>query len=98
MLNLGKEVQESEKDAIVLTVALVMAAMMAVSQAAWAQDTPVGPTSNEHNAEHICGGTTSFNTIESLGGAGLGTLVSGLASLGEDIPSETHANCDTTGP
>jgi hypothetical protein len=64
MLNLGKEVKErARRMLLVLTVALVRAAMMAVSQAAGAADTPVGPTSNDQN----CGGTSSFDTIESLG-------------------------------
>ena len=74
---------------LVLAVAALVAVMMAVSQAAWAADGPVGPTRNDHN----CGGTSSFNSIQDGGGQDFGTAVGGFASSGEDIPTFTAADC-----
>jgi len=77
---------------MILTVALVMAAMMlSLSGAALAQ----GPPANEHN----CGGTSSVESIALEGsGQAFGQDVSGLADEYGGVSDFTLANCDNTGP
>jgi hypothetical protein len=77
---------------MILTVALVMAAMMfSLSGAALAQ----GPTQNEHN----CGGTSSVESIANEGsGQAFGQAVSGLAHEFGGVSDFTLANCGNTGP
>ena len=75
---------------LVLSVAALMAAMMAVG-AGPILAAPAGPKPNNHN----CGGTSSFeSTLGPGGGRLVGKVVSGIAPSG-DIPLFTHANCDT---
>ena len=76
---------------LVVTVALVMAAMLlSMSGVALAQ----GPTPNAHN----CGGTSSRTTIDALGGRGTGQLVSATARESGGVSDFTNANCGNTGP
>jgi hypothetical protein len=75
----------------VMAVALVMAAMMlSMSGLALAK----GPTPNAHN----CGGTSSRETIDALGGRGFGQLVSATARESGGVSDYTNANCGNTGP
>ena len=74
---------------VVLTMALVMAAMMVV-MAAPALAQGKGPEPNAHN----CGGTSSFETRELLGGGKqFGDLVSDVAQL-QLADNVTRANCE----
>ena len=73
---------------LVVTVALVMALMLALSGAALAQGK--GPEPNAHN----CGGAASFQTRELLGsGRAFGGLVSDVAQL-QLADNVTQANCN----
>ena len=74
---------------VVLTMALVMAAMMVV-MAAPALAQGKGPEPNPHN----CGGTSSFETREFLGsGQAFGDLVSDVAQ-DQQVDNVTQANCN----
>jgi len=81
---------------MILTVALVMAAMMlSLSGAALAQVPPQGPPANEHN----CGGTSSVESITLEGsGQAFGQAISFLAGEYGGVSDFTLANCDNTGP
>ena len=71
-----------------VTVALVMAMMLALSGAALAQGK--GPEPNAHN----CGGTSSFQTRELLGsGRAFGGVVSDVAQE-QQADNVTGANCE----
>ena len=73
---------------LVVTVALVMALMLALSGAALAQGK--GPERNDHN----CGGVSSFKSRELLGS---GRAFGGAASEGAQQQrgdNVTQANCD----
>jgi len=77
---------------LLVTVAAVMAAMMALSGVAWAAE---GPTPNGHN----CGGTSSFEGTHGPGGGeDFGTAVGDYASSGGSIPPLTVGNCESPGP
>ena len=74
---------------VVLTMALVMAAMMVV-MAAPALAQGKGPKPNAHN----CGGTSSFETRELFGsGQAFGDLVSDVAQE-QQADNVTQANCE----
>ena len=76
---------------VVLTMAVVMAAIMVV-MAAPALAQGEGPKPNPHN----CGGTSSVETREQLGGGReFGEVVSDEAH-DQNIDNLTHANCDRT--
>ncbi len=74
---------------VVLTMALVMAAMIVV-MAAPALAQGKGPEPNAHN----CGGTSSFESRELLGsGQAFGDLVSDVAQQ-RQADNATQANCN----